>query len=189
MNFLVTRNGLVSLKGFDPSDKDYENLYLQDGTKLFVPKDRELTVLRTSYQKIYLPESKRYDPPSHIDDNVIKRYLYSKVQKEENTHPVGSVFDLSVYVNNVKQENFPGWSMLNRKLPNMQQDKFDNLEGFLRPFNVSLKGMRAFGFFKRYSVDLEDYIRSVTKAYKVDECQYKHTVKNLVNGKQFVRTF
>lgn len=122
--------------------------------------------LRTSYQKIYLPNECRYDPRNHIDDKVLEMYYNTKVLQEKDTHPVGSVFNVLVYKAGKLLEDFPGYSMLNTATSEVQQDHFDVTDAFFNSFRVSLKGMEAFNFFNRYNMVKEDFVTSVVSAYR-----------------------
>lgn len=187
MNFLQTYAGLIPLRGFDPEDKDNSNLKLEDGVPLYIPENSYINVIRTSYQKMYLPETKRYNPQKYLDDKFISKYLNQKVEKKLNTHPVGSVFTMTYYTYdkkaNQKVEEYPGWAMLNKKTSDIQQDKFDNFEAFIRAFTVSLRGMYAFDFFTKYNVDVNDYVDVVTKAYKMDKSNHRRFVTKVSKGR------
>lgn len=131
-----------------------------------VISSNDTVFVRTAYQKIYLPQEKRYDPRRWIDDTLLKKYYESEVKPQSNEHPVGSVFNVLVYQNGMVIEDYPAYSMLNSATDDIKQDHFDTTTAFFNCLNISLKGMLAFNFFNRYNVVKEEFIASVVTAYR-----------------------
>lgn len=131
-----------------------------------VISETDTIFLRTAYQKIYLPDEKRYDPRRWIDDVLLQKYFNNKVTPEPNTHPVGSVFNVLVYQNGMVVEDYPAYSMLNTANGDTQQDHFKTTVAFYNSLRGSVKGMIAFNFFNRYNVVKEEFIASVVTAYR-----------------------
>lgn len=129
-------------------------------------------LLRTVYQKIYLPKSQSDNPSKWITSNLLEEYYEKKVEKVKDYVPVGAVFNTILTHNGEFLEDYPVYTHLNKRTKNCKQDLFQKNKSFQNCLEKTVKAMMAFDFFERYNLTPSTFLEKVATSYGHDYTRF-----------------
>jgi len=154
-----------------PLEDSYRNLRklkISDIRKAFPNSD----IIKTSYQKVYAPQSKRFKPSLYLPKKL-SSYVSKKSLKRKNYHPIGSVFVLEFFkaLNESKNKlsvhsSYIGFSKLNDVKKNVKQDHFCKKKAFQKSFLSCLRRLNSSNFFENSDIEYEVLVESILYAYQ-----------------------